>query len=322
MSIFKGKNIFVTGGRTGFLGVNFANALLDRGATVYACSRDKGKFSLLKPRPELIEFTCDLRHESVFPENIHYVFHCAGSTSGAKGIIEDPAAQIVPDMQINTNLLYNVALAGVEKFVFISSTTIYPESDVPVTEEMGFIKDPADVYFGIGWMKRCSEKLAEFYYKRYGMEVLIIRPSNIYGPYDSFDLNKAHVLPALIRKFTESKEMVEVWGSPDVVRDFIFVDDFVCGVLAAFESFVDFEVYNIASGKVYTVNDAVNIIAELTNYKGTIRYDNTKPVTIFRRLVSITKAEQHFMFSTPTSFREGIYKTIQYYKTLKADVDG
>jgi GDP-L-fucose synthase len=313
ISMFKGKNVLVTGGRTGFLGVNFANELLDRGSTVYATSLDPKKLSSLKPQPNLIEYISDLRIDSIL-NNIDYIIHCAGCTSGAKGIIEDPAAQIIPDIQINSNLLHQAANNGVKKFVFISSTTIYPEVDIPVTEDLGFIEDPSEVYFGIGWMKRYSEKLAEFYYKKYGMQVLIIRPSNIYGPYDSFDPNKSHVLPALIRKFMESKETVEVWGSPNVVRDFIFIDDFVKCTLLAFENLIGFDVYNIASGNLYTIGEAVDLISKLTNFKGKILYNDSKPMTIFKRVINIDKAKEKLGFKPKISFKDGLKKTIDYYK--------
>jgi GDP-L-fucose synthase len=187
---------------------------------------------------------------------------------------------------------------------------------------MGFIEDPSNVYFGVGWVKRYSEKLAEFYYRQYGMEILVVRPSNIYGPYDSFDPSKSHVLPALIRKFVENNELVEVWGTPDVARDFIFIDDFVSGVLTAFESFTGFDVYNIASGNIYTIGESVNLISELTNYKGEIKYNDSKPMTIFKRVIDITKARKVLGFQAKTSFRDGLQKTIDYFRYKRSASGG
>jgi GDP-L-fucose synthase len=313
--LFKNKKVLVTGGRTGFLGVNFVKELLDRGSIVYATSLEPKKLSLLKSHPKLIEYICDLRDDSI-PDNIDYVIHCAAHTSGAKEIVGNPAAQVLPNIQLNSNLLHSAASSGVEKFVFISSSAVYPETDIAVIEDMGFERDPADIYFGVGWMKRYTEKLAEFYHKKYGMQVLIIRPSNIYGPYCNFDLDRAHVLPALIRKFIESKETVEVWGSPNVTRDFIFIDDFVTGTLLVFENLIDFDVYNIASGNTYTIDEAVNLISKLTNFKGKILYDDRKPMTIFKRVIDTSRAKSILGFKASTTFEEGLKKTIDYYKGL------
>jgi GDP-L-fucose synthase len=313
--MFENKRILVTGGRTGFLGVNFVNELLNRGAIVYAGSLTSKKSSLLKQRPNLIEYVTDLRDDTI-PENIDYIVHCAAHTSGAKEIVNNPAAQVIPNIQLNSNLLDKAANNGVEKFVFISSSAVYPKTDKAVTEDIGFKGDPADIYFGVGWMKRYTEKLAEFYYRQYGMEVLIIRPSNVYGPYCSFDLDRSHVLPALIRKFVEDQNPLVVWGSPQVSRDFIYVDDFVLGVLLALEKFAGFEVYNIASGNIYTIGEAVNLIKEITNYTGELVYDKSKPMTIFNRVIDTSKAKEILGFQAETSFRDGLQKTIDHFKSI------
>ena len=309
--MFKGKNILVTGGRTGFLGVNFVNELLNRDSTVYATSMEPKKLSLLKSHPKLIEYVSDLRDDNI-PDGIDYIIHCAAHTSGAKEIVGNPAAQVLPNIQLNSNLLHSAASNGVEKFVFISSSAVYPETDIAVTEDMGFERDPADIYFGVGWMKRYTEKLAEFYHKKYGMQVLIIRPSNIYGPYCNFDLDRSHVLPALIRKFIEQEE-VTVWGLPTVGRDFIYIDDFVKGTLLALEEFSGFDVYNIASGNTYTIDEAVNLISKLTNFKGKILYDSSKPMTIFKRVIDTSRAKSILGFKASTTFEEGLKKTTAYY---------
>jgi GDP-L-fucose synthase len=164
-------------------------------------------------------------------------------------------------------------------------------------------------------MKRYTEKLAEFYHKKYGMQVLIIRPSNIYGPYCNFDLDRAHVLPALIRKFIEQEE-VTVWGLPTVERDFIYIDDFVTGTLLALEELLDFDMYNIASGNLYTIDTAVNFISKLTNFRGKILYDDSKPMTIFKRVIDVSRAKSILGFRASTSFEDGLQKTIDYFRSI------
>jgi GDP-L-fucose synthase len=318
--MFEKARVFVAGGRTGFLGTNMVKALLNRKAVVYAASRDGQKTSFFPlDTTNLIQVSGDLCVAANIPPGIDYVFHCAAHTSGAHEMVHDPVAQILPNLAMNTNMLDAAARNKVKKFIFISSSAVYPDMDEPMREEKAFDGDPPDSYFGPAWMKRFAEKLAEFYYRRYGMEVLIIRPSNVYGPYCSFDLERSHVLPALIRKFVERQDPIEVWGTPDVVRDFIFADDFVRGVLTACEKTSGYEIVNIASGNLYTIGEAVETIKDLTDYKGKYSFNASKPMTIRKRMIDTSKAARLLDFHATTTFRDGLKKTIDWYvSTLKS----
>jgi GDP-L-fucose synthase len=312
--MFNNKRVYVAGGRTGFLGTNIARALLEKRATVYVNSLNPDKPSFFDAEtPNLFESTSDLTVSAALPSGTDYVFHCAAHTSGAHEMSTNPVAQITPNVFMNSALLDAAAKNKVKKFLFISSSAIYPELDVPISEDKAFEGDPPGNYFGPAWMKRYSEKLAEFYFKWYGMEVVIIRPSNVYGPYSSFDLQASHVLPALIRKFVEKQDPIEVWGTPGVVRDFIYVDDFVRGALLAFEKSTGFDVYNIVTGDLQTIGGAVELIKEITNYTGTITYNSSKPTTIRQRKLDGSKAAEVLGFHADTSFRGGLRKTIEWY---------
>ena len=314
--MFDNAKVFVAGGRTGFLGSSIAKALLERGAIVYAHSCDPDKPSYHEPdTPNLIEVTEDLTVSATIPPGVEYVFHCAAHTSGAREMVTNPVAQITPNVFMNSRLLDAASASRVKKFLFISSSAIYPEMDGPIAEDKGFVADPASSYFGPAWMKRYTEKLAEFCHRQYGMEAVIIRPSNVYGPYSSFDSERAHVLPALIRKFIEKQDPIDVWGTPDVVRDFIYVDDFVNAALSAFEKSSGCDVFNIASGRQHTIGEAVDTIKELTEYTGTIAYDPSKPTTIKRRAIDTTKATDILGFRVTTPFGEGLKKTIEWYRS-------
>jgi GDP-L-fucose synthase len=153
------------------------------------------------------------------------------------------------------------------------------------------------------------------------MQVLIIRPSNVYGPMCSFNLEHSHVLPALIRKFVEKQNPLEVWGNAAVVRDFIFVDDFVDGVMRAFIYSGGFDVFNIASAKLYTIGESVDIIKDLTQYEGEIKYNASKPITIQERRIDAHKAFFRLNWIAKTSFRDGLRKTIEWYKLKIAEDD-
>lgn len=313
--MFKDSKCFVAGGRTGFIGANITKYLLSQGAYVMATSKSWDTPTHLERAPNLTQGAEDFRNGVCLLQYCpDYVFHCAAHTSGAKEMVENPVAQITENLFMNANLLEAAAKYKVKKFVFISSSAIYPESEMPLPEYAGFDEDPPDNYFGPAWMKRYSEKLAEFYHKQYGMDVLIIRPSNVYGPMCSFDLEHSHVLPALVRKFVEGHSPLEVWGNPNVVRDFIFVDDFVEGVMKAFWYFKGFDVFNIASGNLNTIGESVEIIKELTNYKGVINYNSSKPTTVQARLIDARKSLLKLNWKARTNFRDGLEKTINWYE--------
>ena len=317
--MFENKKVLVAGGRTGFIGTNVAMELLRRGATTYVHSKKSSKPSNFpagtKNVYELVE---DFSESVTLPEGLDYVFHCAAHTSGAKEMVTNPVAQITENLFMNTRLMDAAAKNGVKKFIFISSSAVYPDKEVPITEDMAFEDDPPPSYFGPAWMKRYAEKLAEFYYKRYQMKILIIRPSNVYGPYSGFDLEHSHVLPALIRKFVEKQDPIEVWGTPDVLRDFIYADDFVRGLLLAFEKGEDFDVFNICTGSQVTIGESVKLISELTDYQGSYGFNVSKPMTVGKRVIDGSKAERLLNFRSEIPFREGLRRTIEWYRsTLK-----
>jgi GDP-L-fucose synthase len=314
--LFENKKIFVAGGRSGFVGTNIAKELLGRDSVVHVHSLNPEKPSNFEDDTlNLFESTGDLSVSASIPPGTDYVFHCAAHTSGAHEMATNPVAQITENIFMNSLLMDAAVKINVKKFVFISSSAIYPELENPITEDKGFEGDPPGNYFGPGWMKRYTEKLAEFYYKWYGMETLIIRPSNIYGPFSCFDLERSHVLPALIRKFVEKHDPLEVWGTPDVVRDFIYVDDFVKGVLLAFEQFSGIDVYNIATGELVTIGEAVDNIKNITEYKGAITFNSSKPTTIRKRRIDPSKARENLGFKTEISFHEGLRRTVEWYKS-------
>jgi len=206
--------------------------------------------------------------------------------------------------------------------VFISSSAVYPSSQEALKESDGFVGDPDPAFFGPGWMKRYCEKLCAYYSDRYGMNILIIRPSNVYGPYDHFEDNRSHVIPALIKKF-DMEEKVTVFGLPNVIRDFIYVDDFASTLFSLIQrGYKGLETFNVASGEHLTMNVVASVIENvlLNNKQNASRYgyffDTTKPITRKVQKIDITKLENAGMPPT-TKFYDGIQKTYEYYKSIK-----
>jgi len=151
------------------------------------------------------------------------LFVCAAEVTGAKHM---QSKDLVTNNSIITlNLLKAAYEAGVKKVIYYGSTTSYPEGDEPMTEDRLFEGDPYDKYFAVGWVKRCGIKLCE-YYKRSGMDITVLIPSNIYGPHDKFDPEYSHVTSALIKKVVERRNPLEVWGDGSEIRDLLLKVEF------------------------------------------------------------------------------------------------
>jgi GDP-L-fucose synthase len=165
-------------------------------------------------------------------------------------------------------------------------------------------------------MKRYIEQLARFYYVRHGLKIGIVRPTNIYGPYDKFDDDKSHVLPALIKRALNKENPYVVWGDGYAVRDFIYVEDVVDDLLDVLQRYCTCDPINIGSGLSITISDAVTVILEVCGHHVTPQYDITKPSAIPYRMLNTTKFEAIFGKKPRTEFWVGIEKTVQWYKAI------
>lgn len=310
----KNKNILVTGG-SGFIGINLTQRL--HNISIRATIHQTGPISFIYD--DRIEYTkCDLLKMDDCKrvvKDIDYVFHCAANTSGAGVMTSTPLVQITPNIIMNSQLLEACYQEQIEKFIFISSCAAYPPLNSPVKEDDMFIGDPFPVYFGVGWMKRYTEKLCQLYTKlKDSIKTVVVRPANVYGQYDKYDPSKSHVMAATIRKVVERQNPIRIWGDGNDSRDFIYIDDFIDGLLLANQT--ENEVFNIASGINYTIRDILQIALEEEGYNdANIIYDNDKTrATIPKLAIDTVKAEQILGFKAKTNIREGIKRTIDWYK--------
>ena len=315
--MIEGSRILVAGG-TGFLGVNLLKRLVDEKCFIRAT-----KFTR---EPRYINSNIDYVYADLTnPEDcerivkdIDYVFMCAAETSGASVMINSPLSHVTPNVIMNSLLLENSHKSGVKKFVFISSSAVYPDlGNYPVKEDEMFKGDPYDAYFSVGWMKRYTEILCDIYSRKISnpMSTLIIRPSNVYGPYDDFDLVTSHMIPALINKVVSRNNPLEVWGNGKDIRDFIFVDDFIDGIIQAFLIDRFFLQINLSSGTGYSVKEIVNSLVQIDNFENpNIQFDINKPSTIPIRLVDNSLAKKILNFKPRTSLNEGLSETLTWFK--------
>jgi GDP-L-fucose synthase len=151
------------------------------------------------------------------------------------------------------------------------------------------------------------------YWKQHRFPAIIGVPGNIYGPYDNYDLENAHVVPALVRKFVESDSVV-VWGTGKPTRDFVYAGDVAKGLLLAAEIYDRAELVNLSSGRDHSVQEVVDTLIDITDYKGTVTFDTSRPGGQIRRLFDMSKAERDLGFKATTSLREGLAKTVEWYR--------
>jgi GDP-L-fucose synthase len=314
---FTGKKVLIAGG-AGFIGTNLGLALARQGARLRLTTHEK---PLQATIPGAEALPLDLRRPDDCAravEGMDYVFLCAAHTSGAAVIRTTPLVHITPNVLINTLMLEAAHRAGVQKFCFISSGAAYPPTGSrPVAEAEMFDGDPHDVYFAAGWMKRYAEVLCRTYAERIPnpMPTVVVRPSNVYGPYDKYDFAVSHVTAALIRRVVERHSPLEVWGSGEDIRDLLYVDDFIAGLLAAFATERPYLAVNICAGEGHSVRQILQSILKVDGYDDAdVRYDPSRPSTIPVRLMDNSLARKEFGFEAKTSLEEGLRRTIEWYR--------
>lgn len=316
MEKLTGKRILVTGGG-GFVGTNVVKRLVAEHAVVRAtCHSDKPRYPIEGAeyvRADLTEKEDCLR---VTKGVDAVVMTAAFFVSGAQGMQSNPMRQVTDTMILNLRMLEAMLENGVKKCVFISTSMVYPFSDKPLKEEDGFTGDPYEKYFTGGWTRRCVETVCRMYAEKLkAMDITVLRIDNLYGPYDHFERNKSHVIAALIRKTVERMDPLEVWGDGKDYKDFIFIEDLVDGVVLALEKADGYRVYNLASGRNVTINDALKIILRCGGYEdANILHKNDMPTMIPYKVLCVDKIQNELGFTAKTSLEEGLRRTIDWYR--------
>ncbi len=316
-TMFKGKNVLVAGG-AGFVGVNLIARLLSLGANVRATLHRKDAV-IKDSRIDYVKADLLLADDcQKVASDMDCVFMCAANTSGAAVIASTPLVHVTPNVIMNSRILEASYFAGVKKFIFLSSNAAYPPvGDRPVREDEMFEGDPPDIYYGVGWMKRFTEVLCRLYGEKLKkpMATVVVRPSNIYGPHDDFDFATSHVMAATIRKVVDRQSPIKVWGTGDDIRDLIYIDDFIDALLLAAEKGATFGPVNIAGGAGYSIKQILAICLEEDGYgDAVIQFDSAMPSMIPVRLIDTAKAEKVLGFKARTGIREGIGKTMEWYR--------
>jgi len=283
-------------GGAGFVGANLITRLLSLDAKVRATVHAKDPV-ILDERIEYIR--CDLTRMEDCQEvvaGIDKVFMCAANTSGAAVMRSTPLVHVTPNLLMNSQILEAAYFAKVKKFIWISSSAAYPPTgDRPVTEDELLDGDPYEAYFAVGWMKRYTEVLCRMYSEKLAdpMTTVVLRPSNMYGPYDDFDPRTSHMVSALIKKVVERNDPLEVWGTGDDIRDLIYVDDFIDAMIMAAEKIDSYLPLNIAVGKGYSVKQVLQAMLDADGFTSAeVVFNSPHPSTNPVRLVDTSLAAQ------------------------------
>jgi len=241
------------------------------------------------------------------------VFLCAANTGGITKT-QRSSRPVVDTLQINAQLLDLCAEENVKQVFLMSSTTVYPDRVTPFLEDDGFVGEPCATYFGIGWMNRYLEKLAQYYRHRCGLATTVIRPTNLYGPYDNFSEHCAHVIPSLIRKFVNADQAVQIWGDGSQQRDFIYAGD-VAALLVRLIGMTELAgPFNIGSGQGVSIGHLAKDVAVATGKTNIeIAFDLAKAAGPSIRLVDISLAKYLLNFTPMHTLQEGLRKTLQWY---------
>lgn len=305
-------------GATGFIGRNIAESFAERdGFEVY------GTYLNAEPpdNPKIKMIRADLTNKDDVNRAIKgtdIIIQAAATTSGAKEIVTKPYYHVTDNAVMNSLIFRSAYDHKVSHVVFFSCSVMYQSGDVPVKEtDFNANEEMHQNYFGVGWTKVYIEKMCEFYSRLGNTKYTAIRHSNIYGPYDKFDLERSHVFGATMTKVmtAENGGKIVVWGAGEEERDLLYVSDLVNFVeLAIDKGESKFELYNAGYGSSVSVNDLVKKIIAPSGKDLKIEYDLTKPNIKTKLCLDIAKAKNSLGWFPEVSLDEGIQKTMNWYR--------
>lgn len=249
------------------------------------------------------------------------IIHLAALVGGIEANRARPAEFFYHNLMMGVQLMHEAWQRGVEKFVAIGTICAYPKfTPVPFKEENLWEGYPEETNAPYGLAKKMLLVQAQAYRQQYGFNAIYLLPVNLYGPRDNFNLTTSHVIPALIRKFMEAKEMGEdhviVWGDGSPTREFLYVDDAAEGILLATERYDGSLPVNLGSGMEISIKDLAELVARLTGFTGKLIWDTSKPNGQPRRSLDTSRAEQYFGFRARVPFDEGLLRTIEWYRQV------
>ena len=288
------------------------------GSAIWRTLTAKGYTNLLGVSSAVL----DLRNQQAVADFIagekpEVIIDAAARVGGIWANNDYPYQFIMENMQIQNNLIDSALKSGVEKFIFLGSSCIYPKlGPQPLKEEylLTGTLEPTNEWYAIA--KIAGVKACEAIRKQFGKDYVSLMPTNLYGTHDNFDLKTSHVLPAMMRKFHEAKENnhapATLWGSGTPMREFLFVDDMAAAVIFALENKLPDHLYNVGTGEDLTIRQLAETIQKITGHQGEIIWDASTPDGTARKLMDIAK--MHALgWKHQVQLEEGIQKTYNWF---------
>ncbi len=311
-SYFSDRRVVVTGG-AGFLGRYVVDGLQQRGCRQVLVPRIE-QYDLVQ-RADIVRMYEDLRPD--------VVIHLAAVVGGIGANRARPGEFFYQNLMMGVQLMEQARLRGLEKFVAIGTVCAYPKfTPVPFREEHLWDGYPEETNAPYGLAKKMLLVQSQAYRQQYGFNSVFLVPVNLYGPGDNFDPQSSHVIPALIKKCVDAVEAgddhITCWGTGAVSREFLYAADAAQGILLATEHYSGSEPVNLGAGREIRIRDLAEKIADLTGFTGAIRWDPSQPDGQPRRCLDVSRAKQYFGFEAETSFEEGLGRTIQWYRAVRA----
>ena len=308
MVTLKGRRIVVTGG-AGFLGRHVCQELEAYSPASIFVPRSS-KYDL-RELPAIEALFADARPE--------IIIHLAAVVGGIGANRENPGRYFYDNAIMGLQLIEAARRHGLAKFVATGTICAYPKfTPVPFREDDLWNGYPEETNAPYGLAKKMLLVQSQAYRQQYGLNAITLFPVNLYGPWDNFDLNSSHVIPALIRKVVEAQDAgsssIDVWGSGQASREFLFVRDAARGVVLAAEHYNKPDPVNLGSGIEITIHRLAELLCDLSEFRGELRWDTTKPDGQPRRCLETSRARVEFGFLAQTVLQDGLLETIRWYR--------
>lgn len=291
------------------------------GSAVQRLLESKGFLNILTVSPNEL----DLRNQNSVREFFEaskpeYVILAAAKVGGINVNMKYPVEFLRDNLMIQNNIIHNSFLMNVKKLIFLGSSCMYPKnSSQPMKEDYIMTGELEPTNEGYALAKIAGLKLCEYYNKEYEFNSLSLIPPNLYGPNDSFDLEKSHVLSAFIKKFVDAKNInaafVTLWGSGIARREFMHVDDLAEAILYFLDKDVSLNYLNIGWGNDLSIKELAEKVAEKVGYHGEIRWDKDKPDGMLKKCMDVSKMKE-LGYQPKISLADGISQMIDIYKDI------
>jgi GDP-L-fucose synthase len=294
----------VVTGAGGFLGSHLVERLQNDGHEVFAARRADYDLTSADDTARLFAATQ--------PE---LVFHLAAEVGGIGANRANPGRYWYANLLMGAHVLEQARLAGTRKLVLAGTVCAYPKfAPIPFSEDDLWNGYPEETNAPYGVAKKSVLVGAQAYREQYGLDAIFLLPANLYGPRDNFHETNAHVIADLIRKLTAGDDEVVLWGDGSPTREFLYVEDCVDGLVLAAERFDGPEPVNLGAGKEISIRELAELVADVVGFRGKITWDTSMPNGQPRRSVDATRARELFGFEARTSLRDGLERTVAWYR--------